>query len=222
MFVIIESKLGEDVPDMQLKSNNYTIIRRDRKKGSGGILVYIKKSHEIISKIILSEFEIIVLTVKFKYKFVNFIIGYNPHYEFSNNFNSYLEELLKSTNLMHPTLILGDLNQDLLTSKGNNLRSIMENYGFKIPYFEATHIQGGKSSLIDVSLGNDEELFAASSVVGCPFSNHQFIIGSCNLEMNANDKHILRARVLNEINLESIRTKILLQMMTKVKLKCSP
>lgn len=43
-FVVEESKLGIDTPSSSFDYPNYNIIRRDRVKGGGGILIFIKKN----------------------------------------------------------------------------------------------------------------------------------------------------------------------------------
>ena len=207
MFIIQESKIGTDVPD-SLFDFNYNIIRRDRVKGSGGIIIFLKKQYQILSKVSDEVYETIVLSLKIKHRSTNFIIGYNPHFEFSSAFNNHISILLRRINLKHPTFIVGDLNQDLLTKRGDFLRSLLDDYGFGLNYVEPTHWQGNSASFIDVSSSNDEEAVLSTTVVPCPFSNHAFILTICNFSICTSNSGAFRARVLNEVNLERIRVEL--------------
>ena len=64
LVCIQESKIGDDVPDSVFAFDNYQIIRRDRTKGSGGIIIFLKKCYNVIYKYIDPTFETITLTLK--------------------------------------------------------------------------------------------------------------------------------------------------------------
>lgn len=199
MLIIIESKLGNDIPDTLFDFPNYNLVRRDREKGGGGILIFLKKNVLIINKIIDSIFESISLTIRIKNKNINLIINYNPHKEYSPSFNNFLEHKIKLTNLSFPTFVIGDLNQNILTApKTNPLLTLMDNYGFSISYDTPTHFQQNAKSLIDVVFANDQSILDDNHVIPCPFSNHRFILTLLNLTTLRLNKSTLSGRVLNE------------------------
>ena len=206
MFVIVESKLGEMTPD-EYFDFNYHIIRRDRVAGNGGLIIFIKKDYKIISTTIYSDYEVISFTVKIKHRLVNFIVGYNPYFEYTETFNAHLEMVLSRIKLNHPTYLIGDLNQDLLNSKGDRLRNLLDNFGFQMKYQVPTHSQGKSLSCIDIVACNDTEFTLSSQVSPCIFSNNYFVHTTCSLD--SLNPHIFKsqtkARVLNYRNLEAIR-----------------
>ena len=111
-----------------------------------------------MKKILLDDtFETITLTIRLKNIHTNLVFGYNPHFQYSNEFNRYLGDFLISLILNFPSFIIGELNQDLLTNKGDILKALMGNDGMKLPYNNATHFQRNCSSLIDIVCSNDEE-----------------------------------------------------------------
>ena len=97
---------------------NYNIYRRDRLRGGGGLLIYVKKCFKVLSNVNDDKFETISLALELKKKPINFIFSYNPHYEYSNVFLNHIEEKIK---LLPPIFIVGDFNQDLLSYHGENL-----------------------------------------------------------------------------------------------------
>ena len=202
--MIVESKLGEMTPD-EYFDFNYHIIRRDRVAGSGGLIIFLKKDYKIISTTIYSDYEVISFTVKIKHRLVNFIVGYNPHFEYAETFNAHLEMVLARVKHNHPTYIIGDLNQDLLTPKGDRLKNLLDNFGFQMEYQVPTHSQGKTLSCIDIVACNDPEFTISSQVSPCPFSNHYFVHTTCSLDSLNPHYSQKKARVLNDRNLEAIR-----------------
>lgn len=98
LICIQETKIGDEISDGSLVYPNYNFIRRDRQKGSGGILIFIKKSYKIIDSSIDARFETIYLSLKLKSRINKFIFSYNPHFEYTNTYLEYLEDRLKLTN----------------------------------------------------------------------------------------------------------------------------
>ena len=130
---IQESKLDPAFPDTFLNHKYYNLLRRDRKAKAGGLLVYSKKCYSILDPLFDPIFETISFSTilnKCKHTFVS---SYNPHFRFSPVYLVHLEELLKSFTMkkISNLTLIGDLNQDLLTQNGDNLKSLMENFNFK-------------------------------------------------------------------------------------------
>ena len=120
-FVFIqESKLDPAFPDSFLNNKFYNLMRRDRKARAGGLLVYTKKSYQILNLVIDPVFEIITFSTLLNRIKHTFVSSYNPHFKFSPVYLVHLEDLLKTffakkfTNLT----LIGDLNEDLLSING--------------------------------------------------------------------------------------------------------
>jgi hypothetical protein len=207
LICVQESKIGNEVPDSLFAFNNYQIIRRDRSKGSGGIIIFLKKCYKVIYKYIDPVFETIVLILKIGKNKINFIFSYNPHFEYAADFNLHLEQQLQSINISNPTFIVGDLNQDLLSNRGDRLKCLMDNYSFNIDYDCPTHFHGKSKTLIDVVLSNSANV-CSSFVLDCPFSNHNFVLSKSSFDAVAHNLSSITARVLNQANLDSIKNEL--------------
>ena len=107
------------------------------------------------------------------------------------------------------TCIIGDLNQDLLTTKGDLLASLLSDYSFYNIAKKPTHSQGYSTSLIDVCFLNDPHLINCCSIVPCSFSNHCIVACSLNFKPLSCASSTISARILNETNLYKINDKLL-------------
>ena len=158
LVVIEESKIGLDTPDASFNYHSYQVIRRDRMLGAGGLLLFFKKSYKIIFSYIDPLFETIALTLVVNNVNFNLIASYNPHFEYRHEHLKHLELVINMFPASSKTCIIGDLNQDLLTNKGELLLSSMSDYNFQNFIQSPTHSQGNSSSLIDVCFLNDPQL----------------------------------------------------------------
>ena len=105
--------------------------------------------------------------------------------------------------------IFGDLNQDLLTTKGDLLVSSLSDYKFYKIVKKQTHFQGNSSSLIDVCFLNDPQLINGCLIVPCPFSNNCIVACLLNFKQLSSASSTISARVLNETNLSKINDQCL-------------
>ena len=92
----------------------------------GSLLVYLKKAYAISDIEIDEVFETIKFGISFKSKNKRkhtFITSYNPHFKMSKEYLNYLEQYLKVLSRKSKSIVLvGDLNHDLHSNNGNNLR----------------------------------------------------------------------------------------------------
>ena len=61
ILCVQETKIGSDTPDSFFEYLNYNVFRRDRIRGGGGILVFVKKCHKVLSNVNDDIFETIKL-----------------------------------------------------------------------------------------------------------------------------------------------------------------
>jgi len=115
-----ETKLGSEDSDSFLQHNDYSLLRRDRDRNGGGIIVYIRKTIDVVFEFIepeKSKFEFLLFSILVNNKKLNFIYGYNPQFKLSKNFLERLNSLVIEQNFnKNNTFILGDFNQDLFSS----------------------------------------------------------------------------------------------------------
>ena len=74
------------------------------------------------------QFESILFTLLVNHRKLNIITSYNPHFEFRNDYLKQFEVLINVISENAKTCISGDLNQVLLTSRGDLLLSVMYDY----------------------------------------------------------------------------------------------
>ena len=217
-FVFIqESKLDPAFPDSFLNNKFYNLIRRDRKARAGGLLVYTKKSYQILNLVIDPVFEIITFSTLLNRIKHTFVSSYNPHFKFSPVYLVHLEDLLKTffakkfTNLT----LIGDLNQDLLSINGDNLKSLMSAFNLKSHMNSPTRIACRKiagtdhlsETCIDVGYSNSN-LISSLECVPCPFSDHNFVILSLDAKCTNFSPSSVETRALNNSKVDLINDAI--------------
>jgi hypothetical protein len=202
-----ESKIDSEIPDQFFANIFYNIIRRDRFAGGGGLIIFIKKNISFSNLIIDDKFETISFVLNLHCKsIINFIYSYNPHYNYTPSFIDHLESVISRTKLMNKTIILGDFNNDLLSSKGDALNSFLETFGFKNFVNSATHFNKHSNTLLDVVYSNFEIL--NNSVVPCPFSDHACILTSLNFNSSISKLQPILSRCLNSTKLSIVKNSI--------------
>ena len=139
----------------------------------------------------------------------NLITSYDPHFEYRHKHLKHLELVINMFPPTAKTCIIGDLNQDLLTTKGDLLASLLSDYNFYNIVKKPTHSQGNSTSLIDVCFLNGPHLINGCSFFPCPFSNHCTVACSLNFKPLSCASSAISARVLNETYLSKINDKLL-------------
>ena len=207
---IQESKLGSTTPNEFLENDLYLMLRRDRAAGGGGLLVYVKKVYKdfIVYEFQDKQYETIQFSLNFKTKGKRkhtFITSYNPHFQMSSDYLLYLEQYIKKTSKKCKSIVLiGDLNQDLLTNNGNNLKFLMESQNFKSYQNKPSHIIKNSQTCIDNVFCNNNELISSTETSSCLFSDHEFVSFALNLTPIKNGPVVVETRTLNQAKLNSI------------------
>jgi hypothetical protein len=213
-----ETKLNNQIPDSFLSHKNYACYRRDRNLGngienrSGGIAIYIKK--EFIHSVKISDiFEAMHLTFILKNETLNFISSYKSPSSKDLDFLTYLDTILLSINLDDPLFIIGDLSMDLLSAKGQPLLDFMEEQKIKnfvneptrvsSKFFKSSGVNQHSNTLIDVILHN-KDLISCTEVVGCPYSDHNFVLAAIKIVSNKPKSQTIWSRSYSEKNLKQI------------------
>lgn len=103
-----------------------------------------------------------------------------------------MENMLCEFNPEESLTVIGDMNMDLATNKGDELRAFMSNWnGMKNYVFEYTRIAetyqkkkqttNESKTIIDVVYHNKKQVIKTKTVA-CPFSDHRFVIVKLKLE----------------------------------------
>ena len=190
LIFLNETKLDAHIPNSNFVNINYKLIRRDRTGSGGGVLVYVKNSVKLKCHTILNEIEAIHMEIELGISEVaNFFCCYNPNFNGHEDFISRLETYLFGIDLSKPLFIIGDLNINLSSDKATAIESFLSTYNLrnfvKDPTRQVYKLKKHSreltysSTLIDVILHN-REFVKDTSVVGCPFSYHNFV--ACSLD----------------------------------------
>ena len=97
------------------------------------------------------------------------------------------------------------VNHNLLNSNGDNLISLLLTYGFTNHISLPTRVTKNHQSLIDVLYSNQPDLLNSTEVVGCPFSDHRFVLASFNIKCQKQYCSVYNSRSLNLTKLNQIK-----------------
>lgn len=133
-----------------------------------------------------------------------FISSYNPHYRLKSIYLSYLRSFLESLKLTNKIILFGDLNQDLHSPNGDDLRSLMAYFNFTEHGNQPTRIAKTSSTLIDVVFSNSPDLVKVTQSIDCPFSDHNFVVFAIEQKRLAKGATLLESRFLTPDKLDKI------------------
>lgn len=210
-FIFIqETKLNNIICDNFFdKIVNYSFIRKDRDYNSGGgLIVFYKSCYKILNPTYDPLFETLCFSTHIHNRKLTFISSYNPHFKYSKKYLLHLEHILTSLNLKSNTLLIGDLNHDLLSNNGNNLLSLMSSYNFTNFNNKPTRISNDSTTLLDVLFANCDNIISNSDVFDCPFSDHRFLVAALNIDSISSGSVTIETRQLNDEKISLISNKL--------------
>jgi len=213
IIALNEVKLSNDVPDKLYLHPKYKLLRRDRNANGGGIMVYVKKNYHLIEHAPSLDFEMVSFSLIIDKIVNNFVVAYKPPDVNHSDFLEHLDTQIKRFDLSKNLFILGDLNMDWFSDKGNNLKRFctendLRNF-VKEPTRTATNKNGLTSSTcIDVVLHNSSQV-CKSTVINFAFSDHNLILTECNFKTDKSSmESSKKTRNLNDTNVNLISDKI--------------
>ena len=188
--------------------NNCTRLDRED-KGEGGELAFIKKGI-IIKKQELTDFESIYIQLYIDGQLVNIILSYKSPSVKNDEFLEKLENFIMLLDPCESLFIVGDLNMDLRSVKGFDLKNFLIRNELKNYVEQHTRVCRSyykkkkrfikSKTLIDVIIHNQNRV-VSSQVIGCPFSDHKFIIAALDFTKTKTIKFTNTGRSLSEKNL---------------------
>jgi hypothetical protein len=215
-----ETKLDSSFPAGFYRNPDYVIIRRDKDRQQGGLLMFIKKEYKIVHYDIgeTNEFKIdyIYLKIKIKKQIYNFISCYKPPHQNDKIFIDELENLIYSINCNEPLFILGDLNMNIFKKDNfsninielsdfinNNILRNYVNKPTRIATIEKNGIKEQTETLIDVIVHN-EDLISDCDVIDCPYSDHCFVVANIKIIKASFEVKSVIGRKLTQKNLQKL------------------
>jgi len=215
---IVESKLSS-FSFHNININNYTLIRKDRKRAGGGLLLYISDSLPFSELEIPFNFphecELLPVKVHTKSKPVVLTLVYKPPHVSPDPFNQSLQNLLHFyASLECECVILGDFNIDLLSGSAPafSLLHTTTTLGFKQPIKMPTRVASTKisssSTLIDHIFVSDPSSYSASGQFPAFGSDHHLVFTSRRKLKPLIPPIKIQYRKLKEINLPTFSENI--------------
>ena len=157
IICISETWLDESISNNELSLQNFNIVRRDRNRQGGGILIYVNNfySHSLVFSG-SDDLELIVLSVTSSFLKVAVGLFYRPPSSSHFIFDTLLTALCSHINasLLSNFILLGDFNVDFLNITHPllpKLHALSSSLCLSQVEFEPTHIvSGNATSLIDL------------------------------------------------------------------------
>ena len=169
-------------PDKIVRKGKYTYIVTDRKKGGGGLLLFIRSSIPSYQvKIKCKELEAILVDVQLGRHHFSLLSVYKPPSVNNETFTTEMGVILDAAISNRPDVIcIGDLNADILNpmengKQGRTLLDICDIYDLHNLIMEPTRISSTRKSCLDVFLTNAPKFVLKSGTYESGLSDHMLI-----------------------------------------------
>lgn len=174
MFAVTESKLDHHISDSEIQITGYTVIRRDRNRHGGGLLLFIKNRWSVLNVQKDETLEFMTVHMKFlNSPRTNIGVVYRPpdsNAQWLVVFEERIEDLSVTGS---EQIIMGDFNIDQL--KSSNLKSMMEIFNLTQIITDPTREARGSSTLIDHIYVNHPRLYSSRGMLPIGLSDHHLV-----------------------------------------------
>ena len=174
VLAVTESKLDSCITDAEIHINGYTVVRRDRNRHGGGVLLYIKDKWTVTNVCPREDFEMITVDIKLlNSPKITVGVVYRPpdsNVQWLHSFEDHMEDVVINGS---EYVIMGDYNYDQL--KTSVLQASMDTIGLEQIITEPTRVTKDTSTLIDHIYVNKRELYGTSGVIPIGLSDHHLI-----------------------------------------------
>ena len=207
ILCIQETKIDRSFPDSQFAIAGYNMYRRDRKKGGGGIMVYVRKSLPSYRlKIKTNETEAILVDFQAGKQHISLLCGYKLPSVNNNIFVDEMYTLLDAAISNRPNIIcLGDLNCDILhpldnSKEGRTWLDICDIYDLKNLITVPTRISCTKQSCTDIIATNVPAFELQSGTLEPGLSDHKLVYTNLNRKVMKPTTFFTKARCFKNFN----------------------
>ena len=204
---IQETKIDSTFPNSQFSVQGYNLYRRDRKKGGGGIVVYVRNSIPPYQlKTNRGEVEAILIDIQLGQQHFSLLSAYKPPSVENEIFRRELSALLDLAISNRPDVIcVGDLNCDLLHpmdngKQGRELLDVCDVYDLYNLITGPTRISSSKESCLDVILSNVPSIALKSGTADIGLSDHMLIYAILNKELLKPKARLTKRRCFKKFN----------------------
>ena len=105
--------------------------------------------------------------------------------------------------------MIGDLNMDLLSNKGDKLISLMNNFNFVSYQNKPTHFNKSSNTCLDIIFSNAHDIVNSSDNIHCPYSDHSFVVLILDTKPSKFSPAIIDSRAITADKLEKINDELL-------------
>ena len=182
ILTIQETKIDSTFPSSQFHVEGFNFYRRDRVKGGGGIVVYIRDNIAASRRKLRGKcVESMLFDMKIGQRQFAYITAYKPPSVDNNTFKRELCDLLDEENSLSDNVIFtGDLNSDILHpldnhKEGQCLLDMCDIYVLDSLINVPTRINKNRKSCLDVILTNVPAFAKDSGVIHTGLSDHDLV-----------------------------------------------
>ena len=233
VLAINETRLDDNISDLEVNVRGYDIIRRDRPlngRSGGGVCFYIRSNinYSIRKDLQNQLFEILSIEIR-KPNSKPFVVTtwYRPLHSPVELF-SHLDTLLgklDSENVEH--FLMGDMNCNLLSNENvyaKALLNVTDIYGLKQLINEPTRITPSTSTLIDLIFTNQPNNVNCSGVSHVAISDHSLIYAYRKISIPTASKgiNLVSYRQFKHFNSANFRAEIFAQPWDDLKIFYDP
>ena len=208
-----ETMLDETIPDACISINNYAMVRKDRNRNGGGIIVYVKKNiiFNVREEFADNELEMLVLEIeREKQKPLLICVWYRPPNSKPSLFDNVNDAFDKFESMDLDIILLGDLNCDV-SSKNPNIHTkrlieLAENYRLTQLIDKPTRVTQASSTTIDLIFTSDSNKVNFSDVVQVGLSDHYMVVLSWGrTKRNKSDHKYVISRAVNKMDVDNFK-----------------
>ena len=182
IFAINKSKIDDSITDGEISISGFNLIRKDRSRAGGGVVLYIRESLSYIDRNDLVPDCLGMLCAEINRPFSKSLFvctWYRPPNSDMNLFNECDVFLQKCESENKELIVVGDINCDVMksppdahTQQFNFLSSL---YQMDQLINKPTRVTKKSSTLIDLVLATMKENISASGVIHVRMSDHSLV-----------------------------------------------
>lgn len=190
ILFIQETKIDRTYPNEQFRVDGYNMLRKDRVKGGGGTMAYVKETITATQKKkAVKQIEVITLNLQIGQRRFAVVSAYKPpktdNKTFTDEMCTILDDVITSCNNI---LVIGDLNCDILRpqankKEGRSLLDICDIYDLDSVINKPTRITKNTESCLDVILTNTPSFIQEADTYEAGLSDHKMVFAVLNTKV---------------------------------------
>lgn len=200
IITLNETRLSNEISDVQIGINDYYIYRKDRNTNGGGVAIYVnenKFNHKLRTDLMENEIELVAIEVKQTNSAPIIVLAwYRPPGTSIALFNFIENILLKVDEEGKDIIFLGDFNCNVLAIPAscytNRLCEICNNYSLTQIIDEPTRVTQTTSTLIDLIYTSNCMKVVESGVIHLGMSDHSLVYLVWGKARKSYSKHAYR------------------------------